>query len=497
MFFGKITGLARDIVLNAKMGADSAARTALDPALTIPAQFLDFAFAAALSSSFIPVFNEYLVTKGKKQAFQLADAFITVAFFASAVIVLAGVFLAEGTISLFAPGITNPETKLLAVRLIRLMLPTITLTALAFSFTAVLQSLDEFNIPAAMSVLSNIIIIGYFGFFYDKFGVTGLCIAFLVGWLTQLLVILPPLVKRGYIFCPKIRKECLSGLKQIGILTLPVMISTWFIPVNILVNKNAASYLYEGAGMNILTVANSLFSVITGVFIHSVANVIFPDLSRKTASGDSRGFAESLEQTTRTVMFFLIPMSAGLFVIAEPVVRLFYERGKFTPLSTDLAGNTLAFFAIGMVGTGIYTILTRACYAAKNAKIPVITSVVAIAINAVLSFPLTQMIGVGGAAAASSVSVTAAAVITFFLLRRQYKFFGKQAAVSVLKTCISSVLTFLAAKLALEIVPDSSSIFNKILAVFAPTFAGGVVFLVSSLILKSKELDFKRLKEKR
>ncbi|GHV38340.1 putative lipid II flippase MurJ [Clostridia bacterium] len=487
---GKATGLARDILMNARMGAESFERTALDPALTIPTQFLDFAFAAALSSSFIPVFNDYLMKNGKKEAFSLADSFITVVFALSLFVVGLGIVFAAPIIAFFAPGITDIQTITLAVKLLRVMLPSIALTAMAFSLTGVLQSLGEFNAPAAMSVLSNVIIITYFGALYDRFGVTGVAVAFLVGWVTQVCILVPPLFKRGYVFKPKISKSTFAGLKQIALLTPPVIISTWVTPVNVLVNKNAASRLYDGAGMNVLTAANALYSVITGVFILSAANVIFPALSRQASGGDEHGFCQTLNSTLKVCAVVLIPMSVGLAVVARPAVRLLYEWGEFSAVSSERTSQSLMFFALGMAGLGFYTILSRAAYATKDAFTPVIASVIAIAINAALSFPLTNILQSGGPALASSVSITAAAVVTLILLKRRHRFFGKDVLTLFLKTAVSSAATGLAAYCVMKLLPDFDRFFGRVLAAGLPVFAGIAAFLIVSLLLKTEELGF-------
>ncbi len=121
-----------------------------------------------------------------------------------------------------------------------MLFPTTIFTGIAFSFVGILQSMDEFNVPAAMSIASNLVIIVYFVFFNDRFGVYGLTIAFLIGWAMQALIQIPSLMKKGYKykFYINIKDE---GLKKILVLMLPVMVGTWVQPINLAINTNFAS----------------------------------------------------------------------------------------------------------------------------------------------------------------------------------------------------------------------------------------------------------------
>ena len=158
--FGKILGLVRDQFLAAKY-AYSTAGAAFTIASQIPRTFFDVVFASAISASFIPIFVEYMQKKGKEEAFALANRFITIISTGTVIIMLGCMALAEPLAWLFAPGY-EVATIELAVPLLRMLFPTMLFTAVAFSFVGILQSLDEFNVPAALSVVSNGILIFYY-----------------------------------------------------------------------------------------------------------------------------------------------------------------------------------------------------------------------------------------------------------------------------------------------------------------------------------------------
>ena len=192
---GKILGLVREQFLawNYSIGPQA---NAFSTASLIPRIFFDVVFASAISASFIPVFNEYMQKKGKEEAFRLSNNFITMVGILTTILTMLGIIFAPQLTSCFASGF-NAETAALCTSLLRILFPATIFTGLAFSFVGILQSMDEFNIPAAMSIASNAVIIIYYIFFNKRFGIYGLTIAFLIGWAMQALMQIPALLKES------------------------------------------------------------------------------------------------------------------------------------------------------------------------------------------------------------------------------------------------------------------------------------------------------------
>ena len=419
--FGKILGLVREQLLAANYATGMEAAAFL-LASRIPRTFFDVIFASAISASFIPVFVEYLQKKGKDEAYALANRFITMISTVTIVMMLLGILFAEPLTWLIAPGY-DIETVDLCVELLRMLFPTMLFTAVAFSFVGILQSLEEFNVPAALSVASNGVLILYYIFFNEKCGIFGLTIAFLIGWAMQAIIQIPALHQKGYQYRPDFHFKD-EGLKKIGKLMLPVMVSTWIQPINFMVNTRFASQLSSGnvtngeLGVSALEYANNLYTIIVGVFVLAIANMVFPKFSRMTE--DKKEFGLAVRGTLKAMIFLLIPMTVGLMALAEPVVTLIYKRGAFDLLATELTSKALFFFALGMVGYGVQNILSRAFYANQDGKTPFYSGLVSIVINAVLCALLLKPMGIGGLALAAAVSSTAAALVLLVPAVKQY-----------------------------------------------------------------------------
>lgn len=490
---GKVLGLVREQLLAANYGNGMAAN-AFTTASLMPRTFFDAVFASAISASFIPIFNEYLQKKGKEAAFRLSNRFITlVGVVTIAMTLLCEVFSSQ-FVWLFASGF-DEATISLAARLSQVMFPTIFFTGIAFSFVGILQSLDEFNIPAALSVASNAIIIVYYLFFNEKYGVYGLSVAFLIGWAMQAIMQLPAMHKKGYLYRPDFHFRD-EGIKKILILMLPVMVGTWIQPINLLINNQFASHL-DMAGTSLpyansaLQYANNLYLIIVGVFVLAIANLIFPKLSRMT--GDTEDFGLTVKATLRAMMFFLIPMMVGLMVLSKPLVRLIYERGSFDATGTELAGTALCFFCVGMIGYGVQTILSRVFYAEQEGKMPLIAGIVSIVVNVVLCYVLMGRMGLGGLALASGVSATVAALILFVPTVKRYPGIMdrtlvydlcKMAACAlVMLVCVWGSYRFLLGWLA-------DSLLTRILLIGIPTGIGILVYMILTYFLHVEESQF-------
>lgn len=414
---GKVLGLFRDRLMAVHYGTAGMEAKAFYVASRIPRVFFDVVFASAIAACFIPVFSQILAGKGKKEAFRFGGNFLSVMGLLTALLTVLGMALAGPLVTLFADGY-DPQTAALAASLTRVMFPTVFFTGIAFSFVGILQAMDRFNVPALISVVSNLVIIAYFYLFDRQYGVYGLAAAYLVGWLLQALVQIPSLGRLGFRYRPdfSFRSE---GMRQAFALMGPVMVSTWVQPINLTINSRFGSHLYDGAGVSAMEYSTNLYLVIAGVFILSITNVIFPRLSRLTAQHQQGAFRDTLRQTVHSSLFFVLPMAAGLMLLARPLVSFLYGGGEFDEFSVTITSQALVWVSLGMVGYAVQNILSRSYFARQDGRTPLIAGVVSILANVGLCMALTQPLGVSGLAIASTASSTLYALLLLLPLERR------------------------------------------------------------------------------
>lgn len=440
---GKVMGLYRDHLLAIHYGMGMEA-SAFYTASRIPRVFFDAVFASAISACFIPVFSEYLESGGKKKAFEFSRAFLTVIGILTLVLTGVGMVFSEQFVALFADGY-NAETAALAASLTRIMFPTVFFTGLAFSFVGILQSLDEFNIPALISAVSNAVIILYFWFLDGRFGVYGLAGAFLMGWLLQALVQLPALKRKGFSYAPRLELRS-EGMGKVFALMGPVMVSTWVQPINLTINSKFGSRLFEGAGVSAIEYATNLYLVIAGVFILSVTNVIFPRLSRLAAGDKADAFRSTIRSTLHSCLFFVLPMSAGLMVVARPLISFVYGGGEFDAFSVEITSAALGWVSLGMAGYAVQNIMSRAYFARQRGREPLVAGALSIGVNILLCMALTEPMAVSGLAIASAVSSTVYALLLLLPMERRGEgILSRRFCLDLLKMLLATLLMSAAA----------------------------------------------------
>ncbi len=474
---GKVLGMVRDILMSYYYGTGMEAQ-AFFAAARLPLNFFDLALGAAVSAAFIPTFNEVLKLKGKEKGLDFANEFINLVLYASVILTAIGISFAPFFTRLIAGGYDEP-TLALTVELTKLMFPMLIFTALAFTFVGILQSFGEFNVPAAISVVSNVIMIIYLFAMNDRFGIKGMAVAMIIGWSLQMLVQVPFLWKKGLRFKPVIKFRS-EELKKVGIVMVPILISTWVQPINVFVNTYLASGIGDGSAVPILEYANKIYIIIGGVIILAITNLIFPSLSKYLAVKDVDKFTELLKSALRMVMFFMTPITVGVMIFSEEIIVLLYGRGEFTQSDIRLTAMALFFYSAGIVFYGFREVLNRAYFAYGDSRTPMNYAIIGITFNIILSIVLVRVLEINGLTIAASV----AALLMALLLLRD---FNKNKAVIVDQAEVVYMVKALVLSLIMGVVVtfsyrllgnqlDTEVMFGMLISVVISTGIGIVVY---------------------
>lgn len=185
-------------------------------------------------------------------------------------------------------------------------------------------------------------------------------------------------------------------------------------------------------------------------------------------------------------------MSVGIIVLGKDIIALIYERNNFGPDSTVITYQALAFYAVGMLGMGFQTILSRGFYAEKNGRVPLIASIIAIAVNLGLSYALVVPLSAAGPAFASSIAISLSAVIMFICMyRKNPKIAGKDMLVQVTKVLVTSA--FMGVVVYFARFPLSGFLnggfVQKSAALALLVLAGAISYFILAFILRIDETD--------
>lgn len=479
MMAAKLLGQLREIMLAGYYGTGNDASAFL-VASQIPLNFFDMVLGLAIVSAFVPVFNEYLQKDGKKSADEFAGNFVGIVLVISAAMALFGVIFSKNIISLLATGF-DESTSILASNLLVVMFPSLLFTAVAYSYAGIVQSYGEFKIPAAMSIASNITAIVYFLFFNKFAGIYGLAVAMLIGWAMQLLILLPALFKFKYKFSFAFNFAH-PGMKKVYKLALPILLSSWAQPLNVMVNTYLASFIDGGNAVSYINYANKLYIIIVGVFTMSVTNLILPELSRLFADNNHKKSAEVIQSALKSGVIFIVPVMMAFLVYSYQIVEVIYMRGAFDEKSVSMTSMALYFYSFGMLGYGMQEILNKSFYSMQNSVVPMKNAFLTIAVNVILSFALYKTFGVGGLAFAAAIAATVSAINLLRLLKKNHKEVELGSlGVTFIKTIAAGIVAAIISKLIFDL---CSGWFTGLIGKFIILACGaGILFALYIIIL--------------
>lgn len=418
----RLLGVYRDHLLATTFGATQGAGIySLDvyyAAFRLPDLLYNFLILGAVSSAFLPIFSGFLAKGDKASAFSFANA--TMTFIGISMLILSFVFFfcVPFFVPLFVPGFSNEKLQL-TIQLSRFML----LSPFFFGLSSVAQGIENafqrFFAYALAPILYNLaIIVGIF-WLAPAYGVWGITFGVIVGAFLHFASQVPALIRLGFRYrfiLNVLRADMRRMLQLIG----PRIIGLAGMQVQLIVETLIASTLAVGS-VSILNFAFNISSLPLGVFGVSIAVAGFATLSQHAALSRTDHFSAEFRYRCSQILFWILPASAGLFVLREPLIQFLFEGGKFTAIDTARTSLTLAFFAVGLFSYSLLPLFARAFYAREDTKTPVFSSLFAITLHIALSFLLTKYVGFGveGLAIAHAIANMVNVMILAFFLRRR------------------------------------------------------------------------------
>jgi putative peptidoglycan lipid II flippase len=412
----RVLGLLREVVFASLFGA-SRNMDAFLTAFRAPNMLRDLFAEGALSTAFVTTFSRRIATEGDASAWRLASKVATLTVIFMSAITLLGIIFAPAVITVLAPGFPAAKAEL-TVLLTRIMFPFILLVSLAALVMGMLNAKHVFGMPAMASSFFNLgSILGGVGFGYlidPHFGtraLVGLACGTLLGGALQLLVQVPSLSRVGFRFRPDFKWRD-PGVRTILTLMGPATIAASAVQVNVAVNSGFASSLGDGP-MTWLNIAFRLMQLPLGLFGVAISTVTLPLVSRSAALGNTAEFRGALAHSLRLVMLLTIPSAIGLIILAEPIISLIYQHGRFTAFAMRQTAGALQFYAIGLAGYAGVKVLAPAFYAMEKKNLPMFVSLFSIGVNFGLNWFFRYQLGWGHRGLAFSTSLVA---MTNFLL---------------------------------------------------------------------------------
>lgn len=414
----RLLGMVRVMVYASFMGVGWVT-DAFVLAFMVPNLFRRLLGEGAFTAAFIPVFKEKEKVAGEADMWHAANGVISGLVLVLAAVVgvgMAGIMLALewGDWS----GVT-----LLMLRLLRVMFPYLLLVCLAAAFMAMLNARGHFFIPAMGSALLNVVMIASVYGIAPLLGerlderIFGLAIGVLVAGALQALFQWPLLRREGfrYRWVAPWRNHTVNVVVQ---RMVPGILGVAAFQLNILLTQGLAFAVDRGI-VSAFDYAVRLMELPQGVFGISLATFLLPTLSGLATDKDYAGFRATLRQGMGYLLFVNLLASVLLLLLAEPILRLLFERGRFDSGDTRAAAWALRCLAPSLVAYSLVNVLARAFYALGDTQTPMRISVFCLALNAVLVYCLIWEFKQGGMGIANTLSASLNVGLLLHALRRK------------------------------------------------------------------------------
>jgi putative peptidoglycan lipid II flippase len=372
---------------------------------------------AAIQAALVPVFTEHLERGERREAFRLVSTLIFGFVLIIGALTALFILVAPAVMQLFAPGFEG-RIEDLTVALSRLLFPILLMLGLSGLVVGVLNSYDRFAVFAIAPFFWNAaiiaVLVGLAPAFPERDKIYAYAIGVLVGTAVQLALVAfdlrntPFRLQRVFAWTPDVRKVLL--------LMLPVTISLGLINFNLVINSFFGTLVSDRAPAAI-DKAFRIYMLPQGMFSVAVATVVFPTLSRFAARGAYDDLRATMANGMRQIVLLLLPAAAAILVLAEPMIRLVYERGEFGPSQTQLVATALFWFAFSLPFNGLFLLLTRTFFSLQRPWVPTAISAGNLAIGALGALVLYAPFGVGGIVAATAIATAASVTAQCVVLR--------------------------------------------------------------------------------
>jgi putative peptidoglycan lipid II flippase len=506
----RVTGFLR---LSAMAYALGIAETRLADAYNIanitPNIIYELALGGILSSVFVPVFVEWLQSRGRDAAWDVARKVLGIAAVSLLIICVLGIVLAPWIIRLYTVGVPAGQRQVvedLASFFLRWFMPQIVFYGIGAVATGLLNAHRRFAVPMFAPILNNFIVIATFLTFAamshpgQAILATGpqklvLAVGTTLGVVVMTVALWPSLRRLGFRF------RWRPGWIDEAVVRI-AHLAKWVV---VYVVANQLGYLVVlilaarvKGGFTAYAAAFILFQLPHAIFVVSVFTALLPAMSSRWVDGDRRAFRELLARGIRWTAVIVVPAALGYLVLAVPIVRLLLEHGAAGPTSTDLVAGILVFFSLGLFSFSSFQLLLRAYYSMQDTRTPALVNIAAVGLNVLvdLLFVLALGMGVRGLALGHATAYTFGSIALLALIRRRLGGVdGRRILSGLSRTFLAAGITAGVAWVTSRAIGGwvgTDTLGGQAAQVLGAVVAGILAFVAAALMFRVEEVDVVR-----
>lgn len=473
----KFLGFIRQIVIASTYGADMNTDIYF-----VSSEFminLSGALLASLTTALVTIYIDIAVKKSKDEANELASKMLTLFLGASLIFIV--------LINLFAPYIASvlaPSYEEIAhntlIKYLRFFSITFIFTAFQSIYAAVLNANNSFVPGKLYGIVYNPIAIIMVALFASSYGIKALIMAYLLGNIAQTLL-LKFLSRNTFKFRPSFDIKN-KTVRHLVMLSLPLLLSNIFIQLNGIIDKAICSGLGEGYASN-YSYAYTLEQFITATITATISLILLSKYATYVAEGNTKMVIKTFKESLSGLIILLVPITVVAVSLSYDIVSIVYLRGEFDLTAARQTSDALIGFCVGFGLIAIREMYIRLHFSYQDTKMPMLSNVAAVVVNAVASIILSKFMGIMGISLATSISI----ILTIALLNKSVKkYIPDFKFISLLKlivkVLVACVPVFLVCEVLKGILP-----FNPILRFLICSLCAVVIYVIDLIILRCNE----------
>jgi len=532
----RVLGVVREQVIASLFGA-TYATDAFTAASRVPIAIYDLLIGGMISAALVPVFSGYFNSSDRKSLGILAGTLLSIILLVMTVVVGLLIILAPQLMDVLARGYTE-ETKLLSIKLVRLILPCLFFLGVSGISTALLYAQKRFFLPALAAAIYNVGMLVAALLLHDVLDVASLVVGVLFGTFLQMAAQAPGLIQlakylRFNLFYP--------GVKDVVILYLPVAIGLLVSAVSIAIDTNLASRTGEG-NLAAMRFATTIVQLPLGLVATAISFAVLPTLSSQAPAQiedieDARSigtrpvgneetetlrrlslsaqeqaynpsdilpaspevlykdhmeeFRNTLLFGLKTVLLLILPATIGLVVLRYPLIRLLFERGAFDEFATERTALAFLAYSPGLPAAALDQVLVYAFYAMKKTITPVVVGVIGVGVYLVVGVSLLGPVGMPGLALANSAQWVVHALIMVVLITMEIGLVASGLLATLLRASLASMaMGLLLMTLSQLILPlTDGGVLGLFLFMAAMVFVGAATYVFILMLMRGEEVD--------
>ncbi|MEW6267170.1 MAG: lipid II flippase MurJ [Thermodesulfobacteriota bacterium] len=412
----KAVALIKEMVVAAYFGAGDSLDSFLI-ALLLP-QFCVNIITGSVQAALIPTLIEVREKEGQEAANRLVSEIMLLGggLLLAAAVLLALVF--PYLMPVLASGF-GPAKRDLTISLLRFLLPMLFLNGLAQIAASVLNSGERFALAAIVPAATPACMMALVVWKSNEWGAAALAAGIIAGGAIEMAILWRGLSKSGHPLLPRWHGYGDSSRRVVAQFA-PTTVGMIIMGGTVLVDQAMAAMLSPG-DVAALNYGNRLVSSLLGLGATALGTAVLPHFSKMTAVEDWAGVRSTLRRYTLLILLAAVPLALTIFFLSEPLVRMLFERGAFTPAETRLVGRVQAYYTWQIPFYLLGILAVRLISALKRNKVMVLITVVNLIVNIVLNFILSKWLGLPGIALSTVVVYFLSTAYLFILLRNYWR----------------------------------------------------------------------------